>query len=133
MLFNGAAANAEKTADVIDQLSKGDAQMWEATHPTDLVGHVPLVLGGNVPTTTWPGGSFPDSHGSYIRWLAPPGTMVGGVDVRALTDASWGPGQVSVPVRVLPTRLRQQQEEQQRAQREQAEQERQQREQSHEH
>ena len=93
--------------------------MWEATHPKDMVGSVPFILGGNAPTTTWSGGTFPDVHSGYIRWLAPPGTMIGGVDVRALTDASWGPGRVSVPVRVLPSRLRKQQEEQQRAQREQ--------------
>ncbi|OBU48943.1 hemagglutinin repeat-containing protein [Stenotrophomonas maltophilia] len=97
VLFNGAAANAQQTANLVDKLTNGDGAVWQNTHPTDIVGRWHVILGGNPATSEKNGGSFPKSHSAYVGYLPADGT-----DLRALTDKVWGVGKINQPVRVLP-------------------------------
>ena len=47
-----------------------------------------------------------EEHSAYFKFEPEPGTLIGGVDSRALSDRHWGAGQHSEPVLVLPDRLR---------------------------
>ncbi|MGO4222378.1 hemagglutinin repeat-containing protein [Lysobacter sp. TAF61] len=102
--FFGAAANAQEAADTAHVISGGRSDIYQATHPTDLVGKLPWwILGGNPPTGENNDGSFPSSHSSYTRSVPPAGTFIGGVNMRELTDRTWGPGNYSAPVEVPPS------------------------------
>ena len=78
--------------------------MYQATHPWDFVGR---FVGWN-PTSQKGGGFLPfmEEHSAYFKFEPRPGTFIGGVDSRALSDRHWGEGQHSEPVLVLPDRLR---------------------------
>lgn len=101
--FNGGAANAERMADAVQQATSRNAtqgQVWESTHKDDFVG---TFFGGNVVT----GGNTVDflkAHSSYTTDLPP--ERLNSADknpLRALTDATWGDGQISSPILVSPT------------------------------
>lgn len=99
--YNGAAANAQEAADLIRDIGNGYGQMYQSTHPTDIVGR---WLGNNPATGEKNDGRFPGSHSSYTGYLPLPNVSVGKVeDLRAITDKNWGKDNYSVPVRVLPT------------------------------
>jgi filamentous hemagglutinin len=101
--FFGAAANAQESADLGYVLSGGLSKQYQATHPTDLVGRLPGILGGNPATGEKNEGSFPSSHSAYTKQTPPDGTFIGGVNMRELTDNTWGVGNYSVPVYVPPS------------------------------
>jgi filamentous hemagglutinin len=100
IIFNGAAANAERMANAVDQVTGGKGQVMEATHKDDLVG---AVVGGNGPV----GGTdttFLKAHTSYTKDLPPQLTLDGKINpLRSSTDDVWGFGQISKPVLVPPT------------------------------
>ena len=103
--FNGAASNAHKAANLVDELSKGEGKMYQATHPFDGIGR---WIGWN-PTSQPGSGRFSlsmEPHSAYFGFEPRQGTLIGGVDSRALSDRHWGAGQHSEPVLVLPDRLR---------------------------
>lgn len=93
--FNGAAANAERAAQVLNQATSGQGTLQQATHKNDLVG---TVVGGNPETGGQPIGLL-EAHGGYTGYLPDP---VVNPELRDRTDNVWGPGQISVPVLVLP-------------------------------
>jgi filamentous hemagglutinin len=101
--FFGAAANAQESADIGYVISGGNSMQYQATHATDLVGKVPWILGGNPPTGEKNGGKFPASHSAYTQSAPPVGTFIGGINMRELTDRTWGPGKYSEPVQVPPS------------------------------
>jgi len=105
--YNGAAANAQEAADLIQVIS-AEGEVFQSTHPTDIVG---IWLGGNPATGNENEGSFPKSHSSYTGYLPSPGAyiQVGDdkakrVNLREITDQNWGLGNFSVPVYVPPTK-----------------------------
>ena len=102
--FNGAASNAHKAANLVDALSNREGKMYQATHANDWVGR---LIGWN-PTSQPSSGFWPlmEQHNSYFGFEPQPGTLIGGVDSRALSDKYWGAGQHSERVLVLPDRLR---------------------------
>jgi filamentous hemagglutinin len=99
VLFNGAAANAERMADRVAIATGGTGQVLQSTHMNDSVG---TLLGGNSQT----GGNsinFFDAHGAYIASLPPELNAEGKPNIeRKLTDQAWGEGNISTPVLVLP-------------------------------
>ncbi|WP_229730941.1 hemagglutinin repeat-containing protein [Pseudoxanthomonas indica] len=101
--FFGAAANAQEASDTAWILSGGTSNQYQATHPTDLVGRVPLILGGNPATGDKNEGSFPDSHRWYTQSLFPDGVSLRDVSVRESMDRNWGPGSFGKPVFVEPS------------------------------
>ena len=87
--FNGAAANAQQAANLVEIVSGGKGAVQYATHQTDLV---PKIVGGNPPTGGNANYGFPESHSSY------------GPNVEdGISDKAWGEGNHSVPVIVTPT------------------------------
>ena len=104
--FNGAASNAHKAANLVDELSNREGKMYQETHKNDLVGR---FIGWN-PTSQPSSGFWPlmEPHSSYFGYEPQPGTFIGGVDSRGLSDKYWGAGQHSERVLVLPDRLRHQ-------------------------
>ncbi len=101
--FFGAAANAQESADIGYIISGGMSTQYQATHPTDLVGRIPVILGGNPATGEKNKGSFPASHSAYMQWLPAVGTVINGVNIRDATDKTWGSGKYSIPVYVPPS------------------------------
>ena len=61
VLFNGAAANADRMADRIEQVTGGQGEVWQSTHQNDFVGK---LIGGNAPTGGQTAG-FGDAHSHY--------------------------------------------------------------------
>ncbi|TQK06365.1 MULTISPECIES: hemagglutinin repeat-containing protein [unclassified Herbaspirillum] len=98
--FNGAAANAERMANLVDQATGGQGVVYQSTHKNDPVG---TMIGGNEATggnTT----SFPDSHGAYTGYLPPERLTNGDVNpIRLRIDEIWGKGKISTPILVSPT------------------------------
>jgi filamentous hemagglutinin len=64
VLFNGAAANAQKMSSYVNAITSGKGQVFESTHANDLVGH---WIGGNTITSQGAGSniSFGEAHSSY--------------------------------------------------------------------
>jgi len=79
----------------------GDArgEVWQNTHPTDIVGSWRVILGGNPATSEKNEGSFPGSHSAYVGYLPADGT-----ELRSITDKVWGIGKINQPVRQVPKR-----------------------------
>jgi filamentous hemagglutinin len=102
--FNGSAANAQRTANIVDTVSGGQGTVSYSTHATDLV---PRIVGGNPATGGNPNFSFPKSHSSYTGYLPPEmvmsdeGVLVANPD-RLFTDAAWGNGNTSTTITVKP-------------------------------
>ncbi|MCW5299321.1 filamentous hemagglutinin N-terminal domain-containing protein [Herbaspirillum lusitanum] len=100
--FNGAAANADRMADRVNQATSGRGVVYQSTHKNDPVG---TMIGGNAPT----GGntsSFPDSHGAYTGYLPPERNDSGDRNrSRNETDVVWGKGQISTPLLVPPKNI----------------------------
>ena len=111
VIFFGAAANAQRMSDLVDQISNGKGETRQATQSHDWVGR---WIGGNAPTTDFKGGSmFDDAHSSYTGDFVPVGTWiannkVGSFDIGSVRQNNWGEGHYSEPQYVMPTRLREQ-------------------------
>lgn len=97
--FNGAAANAQRMADRVDQVTGGQGVVLQSTHKDDFVG---TFFGWNTPT----GGldsSFPNSHGAYTGGLPAEFNLDGSYNgIRELTNKAWGEGEIGRPVIVRP-------------------------------
>lgn len=109
VLYNGAAANAKESADLLQDISEA-GKMYQSTHPTDIVG---AWIGGNPATGEKNDGSFPGSHSSYTGYEPAKGSIIKSgsdpkksVDLREVTDKNWGDGRYSIPVYVEPTKLK---------------------------
>ncbi|UOV06924.1 hemagglutinin repeat-containing protein [Pseudoxanthomonas mexicana] len=99
--YNGAAANALEAANLVDKIDDDRGQVYQSTHPTDIVGR---WLGRNPATGEKNDGSFPGSHSSYTGYLPLPNVSVGKVEnLREVTDKNWGTGNYSIPASVPPT------------------------------
>ena len=85
VLFNGAAANAERMWDRFDTVTAGRGLVMQSTHRDDLIG---TIFGGNDPTGGVPS-DLGDAHGSYGP----------GVSIRDRLDV-WGneTGSIAQPV-----------------------------------
>jgi filamentous hemagglutinin len=107
VLYNGAAANAQEEANLLQDISKA-GKMYQSTHPTDVVGR---WIGRNPATGEKNEGFFPPSHSSYTGYEPAVGTIIQvgddpkkRVDLRNVTDANWGKGKHSTPVYVPPNK-----------------------------
>jgi len=87
VLFNGAAANADRMADRIEQVTGGQGEVWQSTHQNDFVGK---LIGGN-PVTGGQAAGFGDAHSHYGP----------GVDLLDRIDI-WGGEQGSIAIPVIP-------------------------------
>lgn len=97
--YNGAAANAQRMSNWLEQATGGQGQMFQSTHQNDLVGR---IIGGN-PETGGVAGSGMASHSSYTGSL-PPESIGSDVNpLRTLTNQTWGVGKISEPVLVPPS------------------------------
>ncbi|QAU24940.1 hypothetical protein EO087_13850 [Dyella sp. M7H15-1] len=99
VVYNGAAANALNAAKLVQSLGDGYGKVYQATHPTDIVGSWCIILGCNPATSDKNNGGFPSSHGSYTGYLPLPGTPL-----REMTDKTWGEGSYSIPELVVPSK-----------------------------
>ncbi|MNJ58108.1 hypothetical protein D3C77_537280 [compost metagenome] len=98
--FNGAAANAQRMADRVDQVTGGQGVVLQSTHKDDLVG---ASIGGNTPTGGLDSG-FIAAHGAYTESLPAQNKPDGSLnETRDLTDSAWGKGKIGLPVIVQPT------------------------------
>ena len=99
--FNGAAANAQNMANLVDTATNGMGAVQYSTHATDLVG---LYIGFNPATGGLDSYGFPYSHSSYVGFL-PPIYLLTGDDneLRIRSDSAWGNGIINTPTIVEPT------------------------------
>jgi filamentous hemagglutinin len=87
VLFNGAAANAERMRDRVDRVTAGRGLVMQSTHRDDLIG---TFFGGNKPTGGKPS-NLRDAHGSY-------GPSVDAEDRLSI----WGTAEGSIIKRITP-------------------------------
>lgn len=97
ILYNGAAANAQQAQGLVELIGDARGEVWQNTHPTDIVGSWRVILGGNPATSEKNQGSFPGSHSAYVGYLPAEGT-----ELRSITDKVWGIGKINQPVRQVP-------------------------------
>jgi filamentous hemagglutinin len=100
-IINGAAANAQNMANLVNTATNGMGTVQYSTHETDWVG---LYIGLNPATGGLDSYEFPWSHSSYVGFL-PPILMSNGSqnNLRTITDQAWGDGQINQPQIVSPT------------------------------
>lgn len=101
VLYNGAAANAERAANYVQEATSGQGVVMESTHQDDLIG---IVFGQNEVTG---GQDMPviDAHSSYTGSLPPLLNANGEKNpLRQLTDEAWGNEKISQPVIVPASR-----------------------------
>ncbi|KTG17131.1 MULTISPECIES: hemagglutinin repeat-containing protein [unclassified Guyparkeria] len=103
VLFNGAAANAQRMADRIDTVTRGMGEVRQNTHQSDLIG---IIFGANPPSGGKPA-ALGDAHGAYFKDL-PPKFLTDGSEspMRRQTDRVWGAGQIGQPILVYPSSSR---------------------------
>lgn len=106
VLFNGAAANAQEAADLLQRISE-TGKMFQSTHVKDRVG---TWIGRNEGTGGEKDVSSLESHSAYTSYLPPPETIikVGNknkyFDISDIVRKNWGKGGYSEPKRVLPSK-----------------------------
>jgi len=99
--FNGAAANAQNMANLVNTATNGMGTVQYSTHATDLVG---LYIGFNPSTGGLDSYGFPWSHSSYTGYLSPILMPNGSQNnSRIITDLAWSDGQINQPQVVNPT------------------------------
>ncbi|WP_169303638.1 hemagglutinin repeat-containing protein [Guyparkeria sp. SB14A] len=100
VLFNGAAANAQRMADRIDTVTRGLGEVHQNTHQSDLIG---IIFGANASSGGKPA-TLGDAHGSYFKDL-PPKFLTDGSEnpMRRQADRVWGPGKTGQPILVNPS------------------------------
>nr|WP_284047542.1 hemagglutinin repeat-containing protein [Guyparkeria hydrothermalis] len=100
VLFNGAAANAQRMADRIDTVTRGLGEVHQNTHQSDLIG---IIFGANASSGGKPA-TLGDAHGSYFKDL-PPKFLTDSSEnpMRRQTDRVWGPGKTGQPILVNPS------------------------------
>jgi hypothetical protein len=91
----GSPVNVQGTANTVNTITSGQGTVQQSTHRDDAVG---TFVGGNTPTGG-PSTNLLEAHGVYTGYLPDP---VVNPELRDRTEHVWGPGQLSVPVLVLP-------------------------------
>ncbi len=95
----GSPVNAQGTANVVNTITSGQGTVQQSTHKDDFVG---TVAGGN-PATGGIDAPFKDAHSAYTGDLPSVLNADGERNkMRNITDAAWGDGIISQPVKVLP-------------------------------